>query len=162
MGFRKKINIAIGFVFIFTLIWLSPFGVVFNPTFSVPTGIYITDKYPAVKKNDYVIFKFSCDDCVWKGVFSSPPSGLFIKEVLLSEGDTVCMKDGVYYDEKGILIHKVSEKIKSRWLSEGECKKVENGYIYVGSGIDAGFDSRYFGPIKKESVIKEAYLLLEI
>lgn len=122
-----------------------------NRTLSMPPGIYvkITSKYCEI--GDIIVFNISF------------AKSSLIKYVVASNGSEYC------FDESGSLLidgfaiaQKNIEKYPQTLIAQSTCHQLSPDELLVIGDHENSYDSRYFGPIKKQDVIATVKLLWHI
>lgn len=127
---------------------------IYNYTDSLPHGFYLINQEP-VSKGSLIAFHPATKiqrmmterGYLWKG-------GYLMKYLAAEPGDSVSTKNGTF-QINGEEFGRIREKDrKGRRLPMYDFNgRLEEGYLVAIKGKDDSFDSRYFGPIAKESVI---------
>lgn len=137
---------------------LGVFGVPFyiNHSPSAPEGIYVIyfDKTPTYQKGDFVIVSCPMD---FPDIQISKGSR-FLKEIRGFEGDIYEVNaEALVIDGKAYPIDHTLPYLPH--LTEG-VHTVEKGKVLLLNSPDYSLDSRYFGPLPKESIQKKVHLLV--
>lgn len=133
----------------------------YNISSSVPKGIYKLENVDTIKKNQMVYIKipYNARDIIWNREYLPKGIDTLIKYVKGIPGDTIEILDNKLY------INNIFEGNIKKVDSEGNIlpselpqKYVlkENEYILLGSD-DNSYDSRYFGIVRKNQILKKAY-----
>lgn len=128
------------------------FGKVFfvNRTASIPTGIYIVVNNEYINIGDTVVFE------------SSSFSGKLIKYVAAGDGTEFCTDESGGLWIAGIAVaEKNTQKYPNSLLDQSICHKLKPDELLVLGDHENSYDSRYFGPIKKQDIIASVKLLWE-
>ena len=135
--------------------------IIYNPTPSVQTGFYVYDGHK-YEPGSIILFKTpSIVKDYTEKYFSKAPLEHFLKPVLAKEGDHVCYKNGAFYLNGEAFAGASKEDSAGHPLPLWqECRIMRAGEYFVFSDlVENSFDSRYYGPVPKESIIGSFVLL---
>jgi conjugative transfer signal peptidase TraF len=147
---------AVSLVFLIAAKLLS-YRVVFQITPSMPKGVYWIEKNAPIDVGSIILFTPSPQaDCLIKERKWGPKNlkFLLIKPVVAKRGDHVLIRKGELYIN-GAFWGPV-QKLDSQGLPLPELHLdhfLLDGEYFTVSGYEKSFDSRYFGVIKKESIL---------
>lgn len=129
------------------------FGPIFfiNRTASMPQGIYAKNGGGLFKKGDIIIFN------------EGRRKSNLIKYIAAVSGDRYCFDEaGALWVNEIPIAQKNIEKYSQPFLAQSICNILNEGELLVIGDHENSYDSRYFGPIKKNDVIATAKLLWKI
>lgn len=132
------------------------YGVTYQSSSSMPKGFYFVEPVKQIHRLDRVLFyppekflKFA------KYHHWIPHGGLLMKYVMAMPGDMVCKKNGFFW-----IRHRKIGKVYRYYApqkllpSRPFCGILKNNqYLLVSTKNPHSFDSRYFGPIDRQSII---------
>ena len=148
-----------GIIFLLFLIILSSFSskklFIYNYTNSLPHGIYMF--YPGlISKGDLIAFKpiGSIKNLIHERKYLRYDAYL-MKYIVGVTGDSVCTKNGFFYvDGTNYGVIRLTDNEGKQLPRYYFCGRLKEGYIVTGkNGKGDSFDSRYYGPIKKENIV---------
>lgn len=162
MGIMKRfLPLGGGIIFLLLLIGVTPFSgvklLIYNYTDSLPHGIYRLHS-GAVQKGDLVVFvppdqakKIIRDrDYLHEG-------GYLMKYLVGKAGDSISTSNGQFVVAGENYGEILSQDKEGRALTPYPFSDhVIEGYIVAVKGNKRSFDSRYFGPIPRASIIGKA------
>lgn len=164
---KRPLYLLLGVFSIASLLKIS--GACINVTPSMPEGVYIR-AYGAVQRGDSVAFclpepfkSFGIERAyIYKGT-KCDGSGPMLKKIIAVPGDNVTLTDST------IIVNGVSHPFKS-WDKDSQGRPLKKfkqgnyfkttGYWMIGTGSLHSWDSRYWGPIKKEQIFYRLKLVL--
>jgi conjugative transfer signal peptidase TraF len=142
-----------------------PYGLMWNVTPSIPTGIYITETFHGqpVKRGDVVCFKYRAP--AWAMPYQYAPEGLrFCKPIAGLPGDEVRIDTKtVEVVAEGAVrtsVKQLNFDFKGRPLDTSALVPgvVEQGnFILIAPAHPKSFDSRYLGPIPISAISHRAW-----
>lgn len=122
-----------------------------NRTASMPRGLYLVDRKKYNQIGDIIVFK------------SNEFNGNLIKYIAAVSGDRYCFDEaGALWVNEIPIAQKNIEKYSQPFLAQSICHILNEGELLVIGDHENSYDSRYFGPIKKNDVIATAKLLWQI
>ena len=152
---------ALGFAFLAVkpLAGPSPF-IIWNASESVPIGWYFVSNRPP-QKGEIAVLK----PVKWIGLFASerkylPKTVWLLKPVAALEPSIIC-RFGQYVFVDGNLAAKaqITDKLGRQMPAWKNCERLEKSDLFLLSHHSDSFDSRYFGPVKRDQVIGTAIRL---
>ncbi|MBB1534919.1 signal peptidase I [Leptotrichia sp.] len=123
----------------------------FNISPSIPLGIYKEIKIGNISKGDIVVFKM--DENFEK--YSSTKNILAAKKIVAIYGDKLEIRNN------HLFVNGEDYGEYTKGIQKAELKISKNGY-WVLSKEKYSLDSRYFGEIKKENILKKVKLVYQI
>lgn len=166
---KKMIGIAISitsvsFFIIASVSYLLGKYIWINNTKSEPIGYYFVYDNHDIKKGDLSVITISDEYLkIIKKIGYKANSNTLLKTVVATNGDSILIT------ESGVLINNklLSNSISSKIAKGVELKPISVGYRYklkkdeywVMGNTYHSFDSRYFGVINRNSIIKKAKFL---
>ena len=133
---------------------------IINKSPSVPLGIYWIDRMTIPKKGDIVIIDIpeSIRQLAYERKYVSKSAKL-LKPLAANGNDEICLtKDQEFKingESFGYFLDKDADGKKMPKMFSG-CEKIRTNEIGVASKKHNSFDSRYFGPVPKESIVGKA------
>lgn len=130
---------------------------IYNNTDSLPRGLYYIYKKDNYLYKDIVCIKIplSVKKLVSERNYLPAKKSYFLKPIVAMEGDSVCVDNWEFSinNESKIKINKFDSS--GRPLPKiNFCKRLSNNQIFLASlSKNNSFDSRYFGPVNKNSVL---------
>ncbi|MDR6503861.1 conjugal transfer pilin signal peptidase TrbI [Burkholderia ambifaria] len=123
-----------------------------NLTHSLPGTLYITHIGEPVKRGDLVAFR-------WQGGATYPRGVIFIKRVAGVAGDTVTIRNGVYFVNETPIGRAKSVTFAGVQLAPAAPGVIPNGRYFVATPNPNSLDSRYAltGNIPQPAIIGRAY-----
>ena len=144
---QKKTKVVYMMVTIIAICIFSCLGnfekqIFFNRTASMPIGLYVKISKIRPELNDIIIFKLS------------GKKGYFIKRIVGTEGDDVCIDFENTLWVNGLAVaQKNTEKYPEEIPYQSICRQLkEDEFLTLGEHQDS-YDSRYFGPITSANLI---------
>ena len=129
-------------------------------TDSMPKGIYLRKKIPEkIEVGDIIVFRppYIAKKLIYnRGWYLFKKKYNLIKQVMAVEGDEVKinLKDGLLINNKYVgPVCEYDSKGLPLPVFKGKFKILKNEIFFVSSYCKNSFDSRYFGPVKKNSLI---------
>lgn len=150
-------------IFIFAIIIaitkINGYGLTYQATASMPRGFYLLLPINKIQRGDIVTFiPPEKSRAFLKERHWAPRSGILMKYVVGMPGDTVCAENNkLWLNHKPIAnIYKFYAPNKALPQQNfcGELNKEQ--YFLININIPHSFDSRYFGPIDKKSILHRA------
>ncbi|MGL5569274.1 MAG: conjugative transfer signal peptidase TraF [Cetobacterium sp.] len=135
---------------------------IWNVTNSMPIGIYLLEEIKEVERDQiiYIAIPEKAKQILWERNYLPKEISFLVKQVKGIEGDIVTVCNNTLYIN-GIFKGKIKEKdnkgLPLNGLS-GTIALKENEYFLMGKD-DESYDSRYFGTIKKDNILKKATLV---
>lgn len=128
---------------------------------SIPKGIYKLKKVEDLKKGNVVYIEIpdNAKDIIWGREYLPKHINYLVKYIQGVPKDLIEVKNNKLFinnEFKGNIqnFDKQGKKLKSELPKKYTLK--ENEYLLLGSD-DNSYDSRYFGVVKKEQILKEAF-----
>lgn len=156
--FLKMLIIILGVVYIVKLYVYNNYCI--NITPSIPKGIYKLQDIKNLERNKIVYIEIpdNAKKIIWKREYLPQHINYLVKYIKGIPGDRVQVKSNSLYingELKGNIrkYDLQGKKLNSELPIDYVLK--ENEYILLGAN-DNSYDSRYFGIIKKEKILKEA------
>lgn len=134
---------------------LSPwFDFSLNLTESLPGTLYVTHKHIPVARGDLVAFR-------WRGGATYPRGVIFIKRVMGVAGDTVSVRDGMYYVNDTRIGRAKPYSRAGVPLEPAAPGRIASGTLFVATPHPDSLDSRYAieGNVPEADVIGRAYAI---
>lgn len=157
--FKKSYRIVfiIGVLFLSAVLCVHAFGklIIYNPTASVPEGFY---RYAGKQIQTGSIILFDTPDIVKKYTqehHNTKSLDHFLKPVLAVGGDRVCYENGRFFlnAEEFSGVQK-TDSYGNDLPIWAECRVLMPDEVFVYSDrIKNSFDSRYYGPVKKDRIL---------
>ena len=153
------------------IICLIPFfmyyyGFRINITASMPKGLYLLTRADHFHDSDLVAIRLSDDKqkIGLKRGYIKMKSTLLFKRLIASPRDSVVYNNNEItvnntYKYKCLIFQKDSEGHKMNPIKAGVYKVSKNEYWVLGEN-DGSWDSRYFGPVKRENIINKVTKIL--
>jgi conjugative transfer signal peptidase TraF len=159
---RRIAVMMAGAVAVLALAWpFAPrnYRLVYNPTTSAPTGWYLVERYADLRVDDYVLARLPAEAARLADERQYLPLSVpILKRVGAVDSQFVCIS-GVSIRIDGRLIAQALRRdSRDRDLAIWRhCKTLASDELFLLSVTNpASFDSRYFGPIPRDSVIGRA------
>lgn len=156
--FLKMLIIILGVVYIVKLYVYNNYCI--NITPSIPKGIYKLQDIKNLERNKIVYIEIpdNAKKIIWEREYLPQHINYLVKYIKGIPGDRVQVKSNSLYINRELKgnIRKYDlqgKKLNSELPIDYVLK--ENEYILLGAD-DNSYDSRYFGIIKKEKILKEA------
>jgi conjugative transfer signal peptidase TraF len=123
-----------------------------NESPSLPRGLYVRQPGAGPDRQATVALPQPSSVRAYLGRIGMPPEVLLIKRVAALEGDRVC-RTGDRIEVGHHQVRVVPLDRRGRLLpSWNGCRSLEPGEIFVLGDTGTSFDSRYFGPVKKDDI----------
>jgi conjugative transfer signal peptidase TraF len=133
--------------------------IVYNATPSVPLGWYAIQTADMLRARDIVLAWLPDDVATLANARHYLPRGIpILKEIGASEGQAVCVVDGVVSID-GVRVTRIRDRdgVGRELTPWNGCRRLAAGELFLLSRTsEASFDSRYFGPIAHDAVIGKA------
>lgn len=133
-----------------------PKRLILNRTGSVPRGIYWLSSDAAIERGSIV--KFPIPDSVRELVFERRlvPRGEFFdsfsKPVAALPGERVCIRDhALWINEARFAPVPATDSVGRELPRQQFCRTLEDGEVFVATTM-LSFDSRYYGPIRRDVI----------
>lgn len=129
---------------------------IYNPSDSAPVGWYRLHSYQAVGRNDFVAAYVPVDAASLAVERQYLPSGIpLIKTVWATTGETVCHRDGMVEIAGREPLAVLAQDSMGRPLpSRQGCYTLSKDEVFlVSTDVQTSFDSRYFGPVRREQIL---------
>ncbi|OPZ24113.1 MAG: Peptidase S26 [bacterium ADurb.BinA186] len=121
-----------------------------NKTASMPIGIYIKNSTDKLKIGDIIVF------------YSKETKSNLLKYIAGYEGDEYCLDfENTLWVNNFPLAQKNIAKYHEEMPTQSLCQILKKEELLVLGEHPDSYDSRYFGPIKKQQVIAQVELALE-
>ena len=152
------ITVASATILVISLFIKSPIKVIYNPSTSAPTGIYLIVN-STLKKGDYVLANIPEQARMLAVERQYLPENIpILKPVAAESGDHICIKnDRVLINGKSIAML-LEQDSKGRELVQWTgCRMLfENEFFLLSTYTPYSYDSRYFGPVTRKMIIGKA------
>ena len=152
-------GLVAGVLLLFASMRTESLRLIYNPSASAPVGWYFIRSATALRPHDIVL--------------ASPPESAaaladdrhyllrgvpLLKEIGAVDRQFVCVRGGtVLIDGVPAARTRQRDGAGRQLVSWNECRVLADGELFLlGHHSDASFDSRYFGPIRRDSVIGQA------
>lgn len=131
---------------------------VWNASQSVPVGLYRIATGATLRRGDIVAVRLPLPIAKLAAARAYLPGGLpLMKRIAASPGAVVCAGPGVLRIDGSIAARSVSTdatgRIMPQWLG---CRRLGPEEVLLLGDVAGSFDSRYFGPLPRGSVIGKA------
>jgi conjugative transfer signal peptidase TraF len=147
---------------VLAICWPSTPGnvrLVFNPTTSAPAGWYILERQGELHVDDYVLAQIPVDAMQLASERRYLPISVpILKRIGAIRNQFVCISDNTVFIDSRV----VAQALRRDWLGRDltvwtHCRALASDELFLLSITNpASFDSRYFGPIHRSSVIAKA------
>lgn len=162
---RKKVKVIVTFfLFYFIVKELSYNYLVLNLSPSMEKGIYLLKEIDELKKGDVVVLNIPLNirETIYSRGYLPKNIKTLLKEVVAVEGDKVHVTHNKLYingEFKGE-IAEVDSKGRElvSYVKDGVLK---SGEVFLLGKGENSFDSRYFGVVKKNEILKKTILIKE-
>ena len=143
---------------------VDPFAprLLYNPSLSAPKGLYFVDAHQALAVGDRV----AAYPPFWAQTLAAERGYLplrlpVIKRIWAGPGDEVCRKDQVItaHGQPAIYALKVDSAGRPMPVWSGCITLCEGEYFLISNDVQGSFDGRYFGPVKRETIIGRVRLI---
>lgn len=161
----KILLIIFSLVYIIKLYFYNNYCI--NITSSVPKGIYKLYKPTQIKRQDYVFLEIpdNAKNIIWGREYLPKHIKFLVKRVKGVPKDEIIVKNKKLYINKVFMGNiKLLDSNKKKLISNLQKNKFylkKNEYILLGTD-DSSYDSRYFGVITKDKILKKAKLIRKI
>lgn len=163
---KKYTPLLIGLASLFVCVVVSLFlsgqkFFFYNYTNSLPKGFYVRT-LGQVHRGDLVAFKPPpYAEKMIRDRHYLRDDGFLMKKIIGIEGDSICTERGSFYVHGVNYGGFVNADAEGRTLPRYYyCGRIKKGDYIVGlAGENNSFDSRYFGPVKKENIIGRIALI---
>lgn len=136
-----------------------------NISASLPMGIYKLYEIEKIEKGDIVMFSFppEAEKYIRERKYLPDNVKTLLKRVTAVEGDNVEVRDKtLYINNEEYWLAKIKEKdSKGLLLPRMKNQILEKDEYFVLGTHPTSFDSRYYGTIKREVILKKAELVWE-
>jgi len=134
-------------------------GLVYNPSNSAPRGWYLMTTAKHIHAGDWIIARLpwtAAQLAERRGYL--PRTVTLLKRVAAVEGDSVCEQNGAVMINKTVVAQALKHDGAGRELTAWQgCRRLDADEIFLLSVTHpASFDSRYFGPMRRDAVIGSA------
>lgn len=143
-------------IFIF-IIYLSSFFFIINVTESLPRGIYYISNITDLKKGDIVIFKPVKE----ADIYITQDYKYMMKEVAALKEDKIQIIDNYLYINGENWGEVLKEDSLGNPLPQLKNIEIPEDEVFLATKAYKSFDSRYWGTLKKEKILKKAKLILK-
>lgn len=133
-----------------------PRRLLFNSTDSAPRGWYFLHATSALRAGDVVLVNLPNDAAQLAGARGYLPIGVpLIKQVAAIEGTEVCVHDRKVFVEGTVAGSTLDSDGQGRALTAWPgCRRLRaDEFFLLSTSATASFDSRYFGPVARDSVL---------
>lgn len=135
-------------------------GIVYQPTPSMPIGFYVVFPAKQFQRNDTVVFQPPEAFRQFLRIHHwAPDNGYLMKYVVGVPEDFVCNRYGILTvnDKKIANLYRFYEK--SRPLPKKNfCQRLKKDqYLLMNPKVPRSFDGRYFGPINQKAILGKAW-----
>lgn len=121
-----------------------------NRTASMPMGIYIKNSKNKLTTGDIIVF------------YSIDKNSNLLKYIAAREGDEYCLDfENTLWVNGFTVAQKSIAKYHGELSTQSLCQTLKQDELLVLGEHPNSYDSRYFGPIKREQVIAQVELVLE-
>jgi conjugative transfer signal peptidase TraF len=159
---RRIAVTVVGAVGVLALAWpVVPrnFRLVYNPTTSAPAGWYLIDRYAQPRVDDFVLAQLPADAARLADERQYLPLSVPILKRLGAVGSQhVCISGDLILIDGRLTAQALRRDSRGRELAVWKhCRPLRSDELFLLSITNpASFDSRYFGPILRGSVIGKA------
>lgn len=137
------------------------YSVVYSGSISMPRGFYAVTPVGEIQRGDIVLFHApeSAAQLIRQNHWG-PRSGLLLKHVVGLPGDSVCERGGTLWLNGQSIVPVYRFYAPGKELPHASfCGRLAfDQYLLLSKTIARSFDSRYFGPIKRENILGKGYL----
>ena len=132
--------------------------IVYNASNSAPQGWYVISPKQNVRREDYVLARLPESAEALADARGYLPAGVpVLKRVAASAGQSVCMRAGVAIVDGMVVGEALAGDGRGRQLRAWkDCRQLGDEFFLIGDGSPASFDSRYFGPVPRASIMGRA------
>lgn len=133
-----------------------PRRVFYNPTDSAPPGWYLLYSTPVLRAGDVVLTHLPQDAAQLADARGYLPAGIpLTKKIAATEGTEVCVRNRQVFVEGTPWGATLDSDGRGRALTAWPgCRRLRaNEFFLLSTSAAASFDSRYFGPVTRESVL---------
>ena len=155
-------TIGLGLLAVKPLVNPTPF-VIWNASESVPLGMYFVSKHQPVLGKIAVI-----KPSEWVQIYTSsrgylPQNVWLLKPVFAAHPSIICRFGRyIFVDGKLVAKSRIHDQEHRLLLAWKGCKALKPEEVFVLAKPRASFDSRYFGPVKREQIVGTAISLTDI
>ena len=148
--------VATALALTFALFVGLPRWLLYNPTESAPRGWYLLRGSDALRPGDIALVRLPHEAAQLADARGYLPVGMpLIKQVAAAEGTEVCVRDGQVLVEGALSGRTLDRDRRGRGLAAWPgCRRLDaDEFFLLSTSETASFDSRYFGPVPRESVL---------
>lgn len=132
------------------------FKIIYNPSVSAPRGWYVVKPAAELHRGDFALVQLPAPIAQIADERKYLPKTVpLLKSVGAVIGDRVCEQQGVVRINGVLIARSLAHDGAGRTLfTWNDCRQLAADELFLlGTTSDASFDSRYYGPIRVESVI---------
>lgn len=131
----------------------APTMALVNESPSLPRGLYIRAAGAAPKAGDVVAVPQPPAARPYLASLGMPADVKLIKRVAAEAGDLVCAEDGAVALPGRVLRVRDRDRRGQPLPAWRGCRRLAAGEVFLVGDTPSSFDSRYFGPVRREQVV---------
>jgi conjugative transfer signal peptidase TraF len=152
-------GLVAGVLLLFASMQTESLRLIYNPSASAPVGWYFIRSATALRAHDIVLASAPEAVATLADERHYLPRGVpLLKEIAAVDRQLVCVRDSTVSIDGAPAAHTRQRDGAGRELTLwNDCRVLADGELFLLSHhSDASFDSRYFGPIRRDAVIGQA------